>query len=73
MADLQVCRINLTSFLRVPAVPILLSDTTPNMGINTLKPTPRANVYVVLLLEMPAVLQNSNCHLEDDTCYMSTV
>ena len=40
-------------------MPIVLSDTTLNMGINTLKPTPRATVYVVPLLEMPAVLQNS--------------
>ena len=49
----------LTSFLKVPAAPILSLVTTLYMGINISKPTLSATDYVVLLSGMPEMLQNS--------------
>ena len=48
----------LTSFMRVPAAPILLLVTTLYMGINILKPIDTLSVtdYVVPLSEMPEML-----------------
>ena len=50
-------------------MPIVLSDTTLNMGINTLKPTLRATHLCGSFIRDACSAPELNCHLEDDICY----